>query len=97
MLNYQPLPTFIVIGAGRSGTTSLYYYLKQHLPKKIHDPVFNLFMRSKNKNLVKPSVDAEIRKQLADIYHDDVVELGKLLNRDLSYWLAAESNDEKNI
>ena len=24
------LPTFIVIGAGRSGTTSLYHYLRQH-------------------------------------------------------------------
>lgn len=26
----MPLPTFIVIGAGRSGTTSLYHYLRQH-------------------------------------------------------------------
>jgi len=24
------LPNFLIIGAARSGTTSLYYYLKQH-------------------------------------------------------------------
>lgn len=26
----MPLPNFLIIGPGRTGTTSLYYYLKQH-------------------------------------------------------------------
>ena len=26
----MPLPNFFIIGSGRSGTTSLYYYRKQH-------------------------------------------------------------------
>ena len=26
----MPMPNFLIIGVGRSGTTSLYHYLKQH-------------------------------------------------------------------
>ena len=32
------MPNFIIIGAGRSGTTSLYFYLKQH-PEVFLSPV----------------------------------------------------------
>ena len=32
------MPTFLIIGAGKSGTTSLYYYLKQH-PQVYMSPV----------------------------------------------------------
>ena len=32
------LPNFFVIGAGKSGTTSLYYYLKQH-PEVYMSPI----------------------------------------------------------
>src|SRR5262245_28683977 len=32
------LPTFLIIGAGRSGTTSLYHYLRQH-PEVFMSPV----------------------------------------------------------
>jgi hypothetical protein len=65
--------------------------LRRHLPKKIHDPVFNLLMRKKNDNLIKTSVDGEICMRLIDIYHGDVVALGNLLNRDLSRWLSASA------
>jgi hypothetical protein len=61
---------------------------RRHLPKKIHDPVFNLLMRKKNDNLVKSFVDDGIRKKLTEIYCEEVAELAKLLNRDLSHWMA---------
>ena len=47
----------------------------------------NFLMKIKNQNLMIPPLDKVFRKQLIDIYHDDILQLGNLLNRDLSHWL----------
>ena len=42
----MPLPNFLIIGAGRTGTTSLYYYLRQHpeiFMPDIKEPRFFLY------------------------------------------------------
>jgi hypothetical protein len=40
------MPTFLIIGAGKSGTTSLYHYLKQHpdvYMSPVKEPLFFAF------------------------------------------------------
>ena len=44
----------------------------------------------KSKNLVKPGLDPEIRRQLIDFYREDILRLQDLIGRDLSAWLAVE-------
>jgi hypothetical protein len=81
MLNFNALPNFIVIGARRSGTTSLYYYLKQH-PDISISPI-------KETNFF--AYDPERMDQFINIYERPfllkISQLGNLLNRDLSHWL----------
>ena len=43
-----------------------------------------------SKNLVKPGLDPEIRRQLIDFYREDILRLQDLIGRDLSAWLAVE-------
>lgn len=41
----------------------------------------------RNKNLIKPTITLELRKELINLYKSDIVNLQKLINRDLSAWL----------
>ena len=41
----------------------------------------------RNWNLVKPQLSPAIRRQLVAAYHDDILQLQSLLQRDLSVWL----------
>ncbi|HTJ49895.1 MAG TPA: sulfotransferase domain-containing protein [Cyclobacteriaceae bacterium] len=46
----------------------------------------------RGKNLVRPKMDPEIKKFLTlDVYHEDIINLQRLLNRDLSHWLNVTS------
>lgn len=53
----------------------------------------NLLLKKKmldlrSKNLTKPAMDPEIKRKLTlDVYGDDIRNLEKLINRDLSHWL----------
>jgi hypothetical protein len=38
-------------------------------------------------NLVKRSINPELRQELTLLYKDDITKLQQLLNRDLSHWL----------
>ncbi|MDT5271644.1 MAG: hypothetical protein QOH49_3830 [Acidobacteriota bacterium] len=42
----------------------------------------------RRKNLTKPSLSAELRRQLTEVYREDIKELQEMLGRDLSHWLA---------
>jgi len=46
-----------------------------------------LAMNLKNANLVKPEFSLEIRKQLIEIYREDILKLQNLIQRDISSWL----------
>lgn len=54
------LPTFLIIGAGRSGTTSLYFYLKQH-PQVFMSPIkeTHYFSIEAWRNLPSPAPELE--------------------------------------
>jgi hypothetical protein len=55
-MNNLKLPNFLIIGAARSGTTSLYYYLNQHpeifMPKGVKEPSFFSFKNQNLKNYI---------------------------------------------
>ncbi len=59
-------------------------WLKGMLPKSIKSKFKKTLYT--NKNL--PKIKEEERRFLADIFHDDVLKLGELINRDLSSWVA---------
>jgi len=63
--------------------------IRRLMPGVIHDPIYNYLMRVKNQNLSRPPLDNDIRKHLIKIYHDDIIQLGDFVNRDLSHWLRA--------
>jgi hypothetical protein len=44
-------------------------------------------MKVKDQNFEVPAMDKVLRERLIDIYHDNIIQLGNLLNRDLSHWL----------
>jgi hypothetical protein len=45
--------------------------------------------------LIKPQMDPDIRRTLLSLFRDDIADLGKLLNKDLSHWLTAHSNEKR--
>jgi len=57
------------------------------LPEAVRD---RWLTRLKNANLRKPPLANDVRARLADAYHDDVRRLERLLDRDLSHWLATD-------
>ncbi|MBA2406438.1 MAG: sulfotransferase [Chitinophagales bacterium] len=59
-------------------------WLKGMLPKSIKSKFKKTLYT--NKNL--PKIKEEERRFLADIFHDDVLKLGELINRDFSSWVA---------
>lgn len=61
-----PLPTFVVAGAPRCGTTSLHYYLRQHpeiCMSSIKEPNFFLFDGDGSHEVEEPSI---VRKSVRD-------------------------------
>lgn len=64
-----------------------------NLVKSILKPLFPTGMRQqvatslKNKNLVKPKLTPEVRRQLVENYREDILKLQDLIQRDLSKWL----------
>jgi hypothetical protein len=72
----------------------LHRFLKQeHWLKKAVKPLFPPIARNRiasqlmQKNLTKPSMSPAIRTHLIDTFSNDILELQKILNRDLSQWL----------
>jgi len=61
--------------------------IRRHLPSKIHDPLFDLLMGIKARNLVKPPLEPAPRSRLLEIFREDIVQLQSLLGRDLLDWL----------
>jgi len=59
---------------------SIKLFLPKDIRKKIVQPL-------KDKNLGKPELPKHLRKQLVSDYHDDILRLQDLIDRDLSKWL----------
>jgi Sulfotransferase domain len=63
--------------------------LKLYLPGRLRWSLSKAFDELKARNLVEPpSVQPEVRRQLIEVYRQDILKLEGLLHRDLSGWLA---------
>ncbi|MEQ9359219.1 sulfotransferase family protein [Coleofasciculus chthonoplastes] len=58
--------------------------LKPFVPKRMRD---RLKTNLQAKNMIKPKLSPELRKQLIEDYRDDIIKLQDLIHRDLSPWL----------
>jgi len=58
--------------------------LKPFLPKQLRE-----YLKSylKEKNMFKPKLEPDLRRQLIEEYRDDILKLQELIQRDLSKWL----------
>ncbi len=62
--------------------------LKLYLPARLRWRLSRAFDDLKSRNLVgPPSIQPEVRRQLIEVYREDVLHLQELLHRDLSGWL----------
>ncbi len=62
--------------------------IKKVLGKQSRKVLLRKWNNWNSKAQAKPSLDPQIRTQLIDIYREDILQLEKLLQRDLSHWLA---------
>jgi hypothetical protein len=60
--------------------------IKRLIPSGLLRPVSD-GIRRLNQTQAKPAVPAELRRQLIDLYRDDIIKLQDILQRDLSHWL----------
>jgi len=60
------------------------------LPKRLRVGVHNVLRR---KNLTRPPLDPEVRRDLIREYRDDILRLQDLLDRDLSAWLEVQPGE----
>lgn len=56
--------------------------LRPRLPRAVRDQFAGFFIG----RLERPPLDEELRQELIDVFHDDVVKLQRLINRDLRHW-----------
>jgi Sulfotransferase domain len=64
------------------------YAVKIYLPARLRWRLSRTFDELKTRNLVEPPpIRPEVRRQLIEVYREDVLRLQELLARDLSWWL----------
>lgn len=61
--------------------------IRRYLPQTVHDPIFNYFMGIKERNMMKPLIESDIRRKLIGIFREDILLLQDLIDRDLTSWL----------
>lgn len=62
--------------------------LKRLIPKSLYQPIYQTYIVLRKRNLAKqPPLSPNIRKQLIELYHEDILKLQDLILRDLSKWL----------
>jgi hypothetical protein len=62
--------------------------LKRRLQPILPKSLYRLATRIRDRNLVRPDLDPEIRERLVKTFRDDIRDLEELIDRDLSAWLA---------
>lgn len=61
--------------------------IKQTLPKNLRQNIAGNLLKLTRNSFVKPSLSPEVRKQLIQVYREDILKLQDLTQRDLSRWL----------
>ena len=59
--------------------------VKTFLPESIRRPIVNTLLQQ---NLHKPQLSTQLRQELTQEYRQDILQVQKLIQRDLSHWLA---------
>lgn len=71
--------------------TPLTVALKRHTPVAIRDPLYRLAMQWRYANRRRPVMAPDNRRVLVSLFRGDTEALAKLLDRDLSAWLASDT------
>ena len=82
--NVSGIPKNRVLHTFLSKKNPIKMILKPILPVGLRQRIRIKFM---NRNLTKSQLSPAIRKQLIDIFRDDILKLQELIQRDLSHWL----------
>ncbi len=84
--NVSMVPRSHALHAVVAGDNPLKQALKRTLPARIRRRLKHAVL---DPNLKRPeSLSPDVRRQLSDVFRADVTELGRMLDRDLSAWLA---------
>ncbi len=83
MMNPSGVPRNSVVAAAYIARRHLQPYLKPIVPRSVQRHLDVRLERGLQKDVVDPAV----RRELADMFADDVALLSKLIDRDLSHWL----------
>lgn len=79
--NISGIPKNKTLQVLMTGLTPISARLKPFLPAKLRQSI-------KKQILVKPELSLEVRRQLIQVYQEDILKLQDLIQRDLSKWLA---------
>lgn len=80
-LNNLVGPNGVIIKAAKSVAPALAKWARSN------DKIYNRLMKTRESNLSRPKLDPELRKRIVDeIYIEDIQQLEKLINRNLSHW-----------
>ena len=82
--NVSGVPRNKVLHAFLSKPHPVKSLLKPLIPVKLRQ---RLVVTLQNRNLAKPELPAAVRKELVDLYREDILKLQALIKRDLSHWL----------
>ena len=83
MMNPSGTPTNSLVAAAYIARRRLQPYLKPIVPRGVQRRLDVHLERGLQKDVITP----EVRRELADMFADDVELLSKLIDRDLSHWL----------
>ena len=82
--NFSGLPKNKLLQYVLTGPNPIQSALRPLMPTKLRRKIVS---RIKRKNLTKPSLAPEVRRQLVDYYREEMIQLQQLLDRDLSHWM----------
>ena len=85
--NESSVPRWPRLSKMVTAESSLKYKFWFMLPEKLRRRIRNLFSRLSSDSSIKPEMSNAMRARLTELYRKDILELQRLLNRDLSSWL----------
>ncbi|MBI4707803.1 MAG: sulfotransferase [Candidatus Omnitrophica bacterium] len=75
------------------------FFAKQNYFKNLFKPLMPLRLRRRiknrlmNMNFERQPLSPDIRKELIEVYHEDILKVQELIQKDISHWLIVKKND----
>lgn len=82
--NISGIPKSKILDTFLSQKNPIKKFFKPLIPSRVRKQIVN---QLKMQNMVKPECPLEVRLKLGEVFREDILELQKLLQRDLSTWL----------